>query len=417
MLTCPDTMDSPRQAVARDRLICRMLFGRRTQSRILKHEMATPRIDFVPGFKRRSHALQAGPVASWVLLGCVATASDASATADAPTSANDGVSAPYVLRWDAPDECPTSTELRRQLDALSVRDGRGSPLQIDAKVRPRGNQFQLRLQLSGEPARRFDADNCRLLAETLVVLSAVALGSNPASAATTVEGSQRPNQGERIPNQTTRNEPTRSTKAAAPSTDQRSMHSGLQPSRSSLHLDAAFGTTSSLGTGRVLGSPMLTLGLSYRFKFLLGGLRASAASARIAEAERTGADSATTLPSVRLDRWTLNTAICGGGKLGPTLSAWEAWLCGEFGPSIWAAAADGLTNSSPRRSVLWFVGAAVRGDWHIAERLMIVGSGQLERPFHRLDWAVRDPTTSRLVTLHKTPAFGAAWTLGIAYSF
>ncbi|MGE5785175.1 MAG: hypothetical protein ACM3ZE_11320 [Myxococcales bacterium] len=379
--------------------------------------MATLRMDFLPGFKRRSHALQAGLVASWVLLGCVTTASDASATAAAPAPVALGVSVPYVLRWDAPDECPTSTELRRQLDALSVRDGRDSPLQIDAEVRPSGNQFHLRLQLSGEPARHFDADNCRLLAETLVVLSAVALGSNPAPVATTVEDSQWPKQGERIPNQTTRNEPTKPTKAATAAADQRPTRSGLQTSESSLHLDAAFGTTSSLGTGRAFGVPMLALGLSYRFKFLLAALRASAASSRIAEAERTGADSATTLPSVRIDRWTLNAAICGGGKLGPALSAWEVWLCAEFGPSIWAAAADRLTNSTPRRSVLWFVGAAVRGGWHVAERWTIVGSGQLERPFHRLDWAVKDPTTSRLVTLHKTPAFGTAWTLGIAYSF
>lgn len=92
---------------------------------------------------------------------------------------------PYVLQWDAPGDCPSVAELRERLDELALRDARNSPLRIVANIRAtpsesqRPRQLKLQLRLDDEATRTFEADNCSVLAETLVVLSALALGVNP----------------------------------------------------------------------------------------------------------------------------------------------------------------------------------------------------------------------------------------------
>lgn len=350
------------------------------------------------------------------LLGFV-TASAAAAGASVAGSSESTASrqrAPYLLHWDAPEGCPSTTELRRKLDELSVPGGRDSPLRIDAQVRPNAGQWRLQLQLSGEPPRLFDAQNCLVLAETLVVLSAVALGSTapPSSAPASTGDSARQDQTKRATSTGATNHVTPSMQTLGDRTDLTA-----QATASNLQLEAAAGTTTSFGHVGVVGAPMLEAALRYRTKFLLAGLRTSVAALNVTQNVLPEVGAALSAATLHLGRWTLGPEICGGGTLGPEHSVWEAWGCLELGASTWTATVDGLVNSTSQRSSLWYIGAAVRGGWRFTQRWILISGVRFERPLHRLDWAARDPTSNGIVSLHETPEFGFSWTLGLAYVF
>lgn len=317
--------------------------------------------------------------------------------------------ASYLLHWDALEGCPSTAELRRKLDELSVPGGRDSPLRIDAEVRPSGGQLRLELQLSDEPPRYFDAQNCPVLAETLVVLSAVALGSTPppSPAPASTGDSARQDQAKRATS-------TGPTKHAIPS---KQPASDQTPTGPNLQFEAAVGTTTSFGYVGAVGTPLSEAAVRYRIKFLSAGLRTSIAASNVTQRVRLDAGAVLGSATLHLRRWTLGPEICGGGRVGPEHSAWEAWGCLDLGASTWFATADGLVSSTSQRSNLWSVGAAIRAGWRFTQRWILIAGARIERPLHRLDWAARDSTSNSIVSLRETPELGVSWTLGLAYAF
>jgi hypothetical protein len=337
------------------------------------------------------------------LLALAAEGSAATTTVDAPAAA-------YELHWEAPPECATASELRGRLDALSVPGRRASPLRIEAKVHPE-RELRLELRLGDESPRSFAAEGCPVLAETLVVLSAVALGS-PIPLKPLAIGAETP-----------RLHARKETLAASsrnntepPRKQQERDHPGPTSRGRRFEIELAAGMSTGLGSDSLLGSPTGEAAFLYHEGFLRLGLRASL----LADTQRgrSSSDVASHEPaSLQLQRWTIIADLCGGGALGRSGSRWEAYVCADLGPSLWLATAPDLSQSATRRTVQWLLGAALRAGYRVTRRWTVLGSGRLEHSVPRVVMNVKEPITQSPVTVHESPNLSTTWTLGLGYSF
>jgi hypothetical protein len=117
---------------------------------------------------------------------------------------------PLELRWQAPSECPSSADLRAELERIArVRPGFGlTLLMAQAEVEHHGAQYTTTLyteQAGQKGERRLEALDCKTLARTVTLVLALAFGAGVELA-----------QGEVAPKQTAASAPVSAESASAP---------------------------------------------------------------------------------------------------------------------------------------------------------------------------------------------------------